>query len=136
MSAHDDALEIAKVAAMFSGQLKQVDKFTSTTVNSSKGNTNQLNPELIYHSMKQSLQTTEAEPPPPPVSQNIDTQPVNMITPVTIDPPPVLPLAQPAPASVALPQNNELESLTKAVTALTKKITTLTTAINKLNKAK
>ena len=130
-----DALEIAKIAAMVGGQLKQVDSFTSQTVNSSKGPTNQINAEQVYHQQKQRLQQEAgpsrpaAPPPPPPPPPPTATAPlVHPIAP---------PLPPPPPPVVQIPYNEsiDIEPLVKSIDQLSKKLISLTTAVNKLQKS-
>lgn len=68
-----DALEAAKIAAMFSGQLKQVDSMTQSPVSHGRRASNMIDPERIYREHAQAnarQRQAQQEPPaaPPPLA--------------------------------------------------------------------
>jgi len=133
--ASQDALEVAKIAAMISGQLKQVDQNTNSPVTNDKHASNRINPEMVYHQQKQRFQqTAPAAPNPPPVAVPPQPQPAPASPPVTVAAAPPVMMPAPQPVTVSPPSQNN-DELIKALTDLTKKLSSFTTSINKLIKA-
>ena len=120
----DDALEIAKVAAMFAGQLGQVDQQTSSPVSQGgpqgKTQSKRINPETVYNSfagknLRDEKQSAPSQPNPEPAPQQ--SAPVTIPEPV----PAPLPARAESAQMVSVPKDmlDELnDTLKLASTAL------------------
>lgn len=127
--ASKDALDIAKIAAMVSGNMKQIDSATSTPVTQDKMSSNRINPEVVYHQQKQKLQQSAGGGQPPPAAAA--PLPVAAAAPPPVAPPPVAHMPPPVVSSVA---NTDIQVLLASIDKLVDNTQTLLTSINKLQK--
>lgn len=133
----EDALEIAKVAAMFAGQLGQVDQQTSSPVSQGgpqgKTQSKRINPETVYNSFAgknlRDEPPTEA-PQPAPVPQQ--SAPVTMPVPA----PAPLPARAESAQMVSVPKDmlDELKDTLKLASTALKIYITLNKDKVKTNK--